>query len=382
MTRHLMIDFLFGTVAAAFVFCGCSAKAENYFEKGVAAFEKGNYSQSVEELLKAVDADNKNTEYIVYLGMAQMNANDLQAAKESFELAVTYDDECKGAYRGLGILKYRQSDFEGAIKYFSQAMDLAGKKTDETDIDVLRYYGDCCYETGDYEQAVEIYTDVIKDGSNSVMADAYYRRGCAYVKLDDENNAALDFEKSLDYEDDNYGMCCGMYQIFCDAGYTERGESFLRRMLSAEHDELLAGKIYYKLGEYDKAAENLTIAYDNGESEAAYYLALTYEATGDDYNADNLYQEYLGKHPSDAYIYNQYGAYLIGLRKYDKAIVYLEAGLDIGDEDVNQSLLYNQAVCYEYLRDFDKAKTLFEEYLNKYPGDKKARKEYEFISSR
>lgn len=170
-----------------------------------------------------------------------------------------------------------------------------------------------------------------------------------------------------------------MYTNLKDGGYTERAESYLRRLLDKDKkDNLLFGKTYYNLGDYDKAVEYLESEYKDGNNEAAYYLAMTYEAMENYADADKLYQEYLGKHPNDAFIYNQYGAYLINRGKYANALVYIETGIELGDSDAMQGLMYNQAVCYEYKHDYDKARDAFEEYLKSYPNDKAARKEYDF----
>ena len=112
------------------------------------------------------------------------------------------------------------------------------------------------------------------------------------------------------------------------------------------------------------------------------YLDLAEDPMENYADADKLYQEYLGKHPNDAFIYNQYGAYLINRGKYANALVYIETGIELGDSDAMQGLMYNQAVCYEYKHDYDKARDAFEEYLKSYPNDKAARKEYDFLMTR
>lgn len=91
---------------------------------------------------------------------------------------------------------------------------------------------------------------------------------------------------------------------------------------------------------------------------------MTYEAMENYADADKLYQEYLGKHPNDAFIYNQYGAYLINRGKYANALVYIETGIELGDSDAMQGLMYNQAVCYEYKHDYDKARDALRNILN------------------
>ena len=123
-------------------------------------------------------------------------------------------------------------------------------------------------------------------------------------------------------------------------------------------------------------------AYDDGESEASYYLAMNYEKHEKYTEADNFYISYMNKHPEDPNIYNQYGAFLINMKNYETALSYIEKGLEKADKDCERALLYNEAICYEYMGDYDKAYELFESYVAKYPEDKSAKKEYEFLKTR
>lgn len=56
--------------------------------------------------------------------------------------------------------------------------------------------------------------------------------------------------------------------------------------------------------------------------------------------------------------------------------------MQIEGNDVMQSLLFNEAVAYEYLHDYRQASVLMESYLKTYPDDQVARREYEFLSTR
>ena len=47
-----------------------------------------------------------------------------------------------------------------------------------------------------------------------------------------------------------------------------------------------------------------------------------------------------------------------------------------------QSLMFNEVVAYEYLLDFKKAASLMKEYLDRYPDDEAAQREYIFLSTR
>ena len=68
--------------------------------------------------------------------------------------------------------------------------------------------------------------------------------------------------------------------------------------------------------------------------------------------------------------------------KYDEALEAFEAGLAVGGSDYLQELQYNRIVANEYLGNFSQAKSLMEEYLQTYPDDAKAKREYEFLQTR
>lgn len=383
MKIHFIINLALAGAVSALVLTGCSAKASENYRSGMECFNEADYDRAVEYFKQAVETDSDNVEYLVSLGMAQTELLDYSGAIDTFDSAIAVDDSSADAYRGKGIVYYRQGDYDNAMKELETAISLSDDKYDEIQIDALKYYASCQYITCDYEGAIESYGKLIENADKSDMAELYYARGCAYIKEDDENNAVLDYEKSLDYEDDNYETYCNMYVCFKEAGYEERAESYLRRLLNGtDTDNLLFGKTYYNLGEYDRSIEYLESEYNDGNNEAAYYLAMTYEAMGNYAEADSLYQEYLGKHPNDAFIYNQYGAYLINRGKYENALVYIETGIELNDSEAMQGLLFNQAVCYEYLHKYDEAMQAFEDYLVQYPNDKAARKEYEFLETR
>ena len=382
MKKYFIINLALAGALSACLFTGCGKDGNSYCDEGIKCFNDSRFSEAEEYFEKAVKSDPDNADYLVYLVMAQIETLDYEGALNSFDSAISYDDECVDAYRGKGIIYFRQKDYNSSMEQMKKAMDVS-QSHDEIYMDALKYYASCQYHLKDYEGAVSSYTKLISDAGKADKAELYYLRGTAYIKLKDENNAALDYESSLDIEDECFETYCNMYNNFVEAGYIDRGESYLKRLLDMDsEDKLLSGKAYYNLGEYEKAEDALLDAYNSGDKEAAYYLAMAYEALENYAEADSLYEEYLGKHPNDAGIYNQYGAYLIHCGKYDSALVYIETGLSMKNSECEQELLYNQAVCYEYLRDFEKAEELFASYLSKYPNDPNAMKEYEFLMSR
>lgn len=371
------------TAALALVATGCTAEAVQDCNRGMEYYNAESYSEAADCFREAVGKDTDNTDYRVYLAMAQLELEDFDGAVESFDAAIALDENCRDAYRGKGIVYYREGNYADAITVLKEVVDRSDGKHDDIYVDALRYYASAKLLTEDYAGAVEAYTLLLDNVSGKEKADLYYNRGTAYVFLRDENSAVVDYEESLKICDDNYSTYCNMYSNFMEAGYKDRAESYLKRLLNGDdEDKLLFGKTYYNLGDYDKAQQYLEAAYTEGEDEAAYYLAMTYEKLQNYAKADELYQEYLGKHPSDAHIYNQYGAYLINRGNYESALVYIDTGIEYNDANVMQQLLFNRAVCYEYMHEYAKALEYFNEYIKKYPGDKAAMREYEFLQTR
>lgn len=382
MKKNFIIDLVcVGAVMA--LMTGCKATGEDYYQDGLSYYKNSDYSKAVECFQKAVENDGDNISYSVYLGMSQLETGDYPGAMSTFISVTRTDDSNRDAFRGLGIAYMNNNLYEDALQAFSKVLELSDKY-DSIRMDAMKYMAECYYELGEYEESVSIYTELISKADKEDKYELYYLRGSAYIKLDDENNGTLDYEKVLDLKGNDYYLCCNMYYNFKDAGYIDRAESYLKRIIQAEDDvdNYLRGKTYYILEDYEQAEKYLSESYDEGNNEAAYFLALTYEQKKDYVNAEKLYQSYLSKHSDDYGIYNQYGAYLMNIGDYNNAIVYIETGLELASEEKQEELLFNQAVCYEYLGEYDRAYTLFEEYLTRYPNDAAARKELDFLSSR
>ena len=159
--------------------------------------------------------------------------------------------------------------------------------------------------------------------------------------------------------------------------------SYLRRALDVDGaDNLLKGKTYYIINDYENAVKFLSKAIDDGKQEAEFYLAMTYEKLGKSEEAVSMYEDYLKNYPTDAGAYNQYGMYCLNKGDYESALGYFAAGLALGDSDAKRELMFNEAVCYEYLHQYETAYDKFGEYLKAYPKDEAAKHEYDFLSTR
>lgn len=382
MKKSFIIS-LFGIgILTTAVLSGCGNNAKDYCSDGIECYNTGKFLEAESYFEKAVELKPDNEVYNVYLGLVQIDLLEYNEASAVFEKIIESNDDNREAHRGLGLVYYNMEAYEKAVTEFMKADELSDGSYDKLHIDILKYLGNCYNNLQKYDEAIDIYTEIIdKDAKNN--ADIYYLRGCIYIKQDNESGAASDFETLVDIQGEDYQLLSNMYTSFKEAGYDDRAESYLMRIINSDDaTNMVIGKTYYFLGQYAKAEEYLLDAYEEGDEYAPFYLAMNYEAMENYVNADNLYKEYMGKHPNRAEIYNQYGAYLLNRGQYANALVYIENGLELEDSATEQALLYNQAVCYEYLNDYTKALELFNEYIKNYPLDKAAQREIQFLESR
>ncbi len=299
---------------------------------------------------------------------------ELDAAEEAGENQRLIDRYRGIAYMGL-------TDYDQAVAAFEAALGASNGIVQNVDFDLNYYLAAAHTKRGEYVTAEEIY--------NAILAlrpgeDAYFLRGNARISLGNFDGAKEDFDKVIAMNPTNYDRLIDIYEVLDFYGYKEVGQQYLRTALESgdKMDNYVTGRIYYYLEEYQKAYLALEDAKENGGAESYLYLGRAYEATGDYNYAANVYNSYLNKYSGNAEIYNQLGLCEMARGEYQKALEAFQAGLQLGDSSVLQSLSFNEAAAYEYLGEFEQAYILLGNYLANYPDDEQARREYDFLVTR
>ena len=70
------------------------------------------------------------------------------------------------------------------------------------------------------------------------------------------------------------------------------------------------------------------------------------------------------------------------MKEYTAALEAFQAGMQLKDTAMMQTLSFNEIVAYEFLGEYRQAQVLMENYLKNYPDDEQAKREYEFLSTR
>lgn len=331
--------------------------------------------------LTVTGCSNENTS--VAQGMQKIQEMDYQAALESFDEAVKQKESGKLLYRGQGIAYMGMTRYEEAVESFRKALEYSDGWVEEVDYDINLYLAAALTKSERYAEAEAVYDAIL--AMRPEDEEALFLRGNVRLCQGNYVNGKEDFNEVVRLDGENFDRLIEIYEILDNFGYKDAGQGYLTDALQTYENKMSQydkGRMYFYMGDYQRAYLALEEAKDQKGVEAYLYLGKAYEAT-EDYNyASSVYNSYLAKNTADARIYNQLGICEMQKGQYAKALEAFQKGLEAGDKTVQQSLQFNEAVAYEHMGEYKKAAVLLEAYLQTYPDDETAQREYGFLATR
>lgn len=360
--------------------------------KGMNAYESGDYDTAVNEFKEAISYDGSNADYYIHLGMAYVEQKSYDEALGYFNQAegcAENDDQKALLNRGRGIACLYQGDYQTAIKWFGDALNISSQSNDIR-IDTLYYEAEAEQKSGDYQAAVQSYGQIIdlKDDAGTRML-----RGMAYMQLQDYASAEKDLYAAIKQSRKSYTVYRTLYSALEAQGKDDEAKQVLNDALqlsgSSGEDYYNRGMIYVDLQDYTNAADMLNKSYDKGYKAALLGLGEVSYTQQDYDTALTYYGKYFDEvdiSSVDASLaakaYNQYAAVLLAKGEYEKAAQACESGLTYNDRESDAALSFNLIVSYEHLEQWEDAYNTAKTYVSKYPEDTKGQKEYQFLESR
>lgn len=360
--------------------------------KGMNAYESGDYDTAVNEFKEAISYDGSNADYYIHLGMAYVEQKSYDEALGYFNQAegcAENDDQKALLNRGRGIACLYQGDYQTAIKWFGDALNISSQNNDIR-IDTLYYKAEAEQKSGDYQAAVQSYGQIIdlKDDAGTRML-----RGMAYMQLQDYASAEKDLYAAIKQSRKSYAVYRTLYSALEAQGKDDEAKQVLNDALqlsgSSGEDYYNRGMIYVDLQDYTNAADMLNKSYDKGYKAALLGLGEASYTQQDYDTALTYYGKYFDEvdiSSVDASLaakaYNQYAVVLLAKGEYEKAAQACESGLTYNDRESDAALSFNLIVSYEHLEQWEDAYNTAKTYVSKYPEDTKGQKEYQFLESR
>lgn len=97
-------------------------EADEYYKRALAAFDKGDYDQAIDNLDKAIDVLPTRSEYYAARGYVFLNDGVKEKAEADFEEALKLHEFEMLAHYGRGVLAYKDRNWEDAETAFSRAL--------------------------------------------------------------------------------------------------------------------------------------------------------------------------------------------------------------------------------------------------------------------
>ena len=233
------------------------------------------------------------------LARAYLSMGTLDGAEKYSQLALSLNADCSLCDLTLAEISEEQGVSEKALAYLVKA-----KKQDPDNPEILFEFGKVCLRR-----------DLIKDAV-----------------------PALEKAVALQPKQDSYVYVLASAHV--SAGNLARAASLLSTLLHKHPDDAILnyamGAVFYLQAKFPEAETSLkrSIALKPDQVAASHYLALTYEARGDDDQAASLFREVIKRQPDDGLAYVKLGTILVRQRQYDEARVDLEKAISLVPDSV------------------------------------------------
>ena len=244
--------------------------------------------------------------------------------------------------------------------------------------------GDAYAALGKSEDAILYYEKALKYNAEDKKA-IYYSLATEFFKMKNNDAGVKAVEDFVNTDATDYETYILGYELLHQYGLNKTSSELLTKALDLKTrsgEELnYKGMINFYLGEYEQARYMYDRARESGYKEAALNVAMIdiyLENYSEALGAYNYYENNVGK---TAYLYNQKCIVNTKLGNYDDAIADSKKALELCKEDEKRDILFNQIIAYEKACDYGTAYELVTSYMEKYPDDKDAQAEYDFLST-
>lgn len=249
--------------------------------------------------------------------------------------------------RSQGMEQARAGEYEEAVASYDKALELADMRVGALELDIAAYKASALYHAGKLTEAIDTCSAILDLKESEEL---YLTRGLLYREAENTQAANEDFKEAM--------------------------------ALTSSKDYVTLGRLSYYMEDYAKAKEYLEKASDTEDKEATYWLAELYWQTGNQEYAVTLYQSYLEGDAVYMSAYSKVAGWQMERKEYDEALATVDAGIAKGNAGNLQNLLGYEIAIYEQKGDFATAKLKMESYIEQYPEDEEAAREYKFLKTR
>ncbi len=252
-------------------------------QEGINYMYAERYKSAKANFEKMLVASPNNAEATYWLGQAEIEMENVAAAKTVYANALLANANAPLILVGIGQIKLIESNMEDARQHFETAITVSRTRKGD-DANILNAVGRANVNSkkGNFHYAIEkLKAAVERDGKNP---DIYFNLGNAYRKVLDGSNAVVNYKNALTI---NPNFAVAYYRMAKIYQTQQNWEVFVRELEDAVAKDPKFGPAYYELYEYNFLSQK----YDIAETNLKKYL----ENTDADIQNDYYYAQLLWK---------------------------------------------------------------------------------------
>lgn len=302
------IKYMAVVLATGLLLAGCEEdetqnNKDAYRQIGINCMQEGDYEGAIDAFQNALDQSlavvgEEEIDTCYYKAAAQYAAGKKEDAIETYQALINYDKKNAQAYFLLGELYRKENDMDKAKENFNLAAQYAG-----TDYEMYIALYQECYAAGMQTEGQEYLKKGIEAGGKS--AEDYAQRGRIYLLLGDYDNAETELTTAINKKSTEASLY--MAQLYEVKGEDEKAAGLYKEYIDENQDNPTAliclGGMELEKGNFDSAINYLKMALDldagSQKQEAQRNLILAYEQSGDFASAKSEMEDYTKNYPND-----------------------------------------------------------------------------------
>lgn len=273
--------------------------------------------------------ENNPGDYFFYnkLAVFYFSRHKIDKAVELYKKAIEIFDGDDSVFYNLAFAYFCIDDFENAVVAFERAIAI------NRDVKYLNSYGIALLKSGRFQQAVEIYSELI---SLSPEKETYnYHLACAYEGVGNLEEASKIIER------------------------------FLSLNLQSVQLKMYLASLYSKRGMFESAKILYSSLIESGvmSNDVFYEYALVSAKTNDTDKAEEILKKIILSQPDFAPAYKDLAVIYLSRKFFDRSLEYFKKAYAIAPDNI--SVIFEYANYYHYMTDYAKARELYEELSSK-----------------
>ena len=310
-----------------------SQDADQLFQQGVAAGQRGDFSEAESIFRQVTEIDPNNADAYNNLGIALKDQGKLEKAITNYDQAIEIDPNNAVAYYNLGLALRRQGKLEKAIASYEQAIEI-----DPNNAVAYNNLGIALRNQGQLEKAIASYERAIELDPNYALA--YYNLGNALSEQGKLEKAIASYEKAIELNPNDALAYNNLGIALRNQGKLEKAIASYERAIELNPNNADAynnlgialrnqGQLEKAIASYERAIEvdpNYALAYNN--------LGIALRNQGKLEKAIASYERAIELNPNYALAYNNLGYALQQQSRFEEAIQKYQRSLEIDPEHI------------------------------------------------